>query len=86
MDMYGQCLCVLHELVQCCLEADYKNIRMHIVISRATIKKIMQIDITKQSVKHSSSIVINIKINQKASGKEEQKPEGQVENKIKWQS
>ena len=56
-----------------------KNIRMYTVISRATIKKIMQIDITKEAEK------IKIQL-QKILNQKEQKPEGQTENKIKWQS
>lgn len=45
----------------------------------------MQTDVTKKSVKNENSVVIHIKkINQKASGKEYQKPKGQIENRIKW--
>ena len=52
---------------------------MYTVISRATIKKIMQIDITKEAEK------IKIQL-QKILNQKEQKLEGQTENKIKWQS
>ena len=52
---------------------------MYTVISRAIIKKIMQIDITKEAEK------IKIQL-QKILNQKEQKPEGQTENKIKWQS